>query len=96
MDLQGIVVLLIFIYPLWWKTQLVLFESLGLDESSFSSSKSGNRKVTRAHGKHVGFDFVGHGIVKLQGLIHLASWLVHLFGLGLLWFLGELVCVSIG
>lgn len=67
MDLHRFVVLLIFIYLLWWKTQLVLFESLGLDDSSFSSSKFGDMKVAMTHGKHVGLNFVSQGMVNCKG-----------------------------
>lgn len=66
MDLQGLIVLLICIYPLW-HAQLVLFESFGLNDSSFSSSKSGDRNVIMAHRKHVGLDFVGHRMVNCKG-----------------------------
>ena len=68
MDFQGLIIMLILIYLLWWKAQLVLFESSRLDDFSFSSSKSGDWKIVMAHAKHVGLDFIGHSMVYCKSL----------------------------
>lgn len=46
---------------------MVLFKDFGLDDSSFPNNKFGDSKVVMAFGKHVGLDFVSHGMVNNKG-----------------------------